>query len=112
MRTTPTSPHLPGQPAPVSADADLAREVALRFERWYRERQLELPPDVQAGFVEMGVEAVVRNPDRTRDAVLDALVAELDASLSRIKTEPLRDPAPADAGAPRASWWRRWTGRG
>lgn len=112
MQTTPSSRHLPAQPTPVSADADLARDVALRLERWYRERQLDLPPEVQAGFAEMGVEAVVLNPDRSRDAVLDELVAELDSSLSRIKTEPRReDVEPGPAVSARPSWWKRLTGR-
>lgn len=114
MQTTPTPSPFPSQPAPVSADADLARDVALRLEHWYRERQLDLPPDVQAGFVEMGVEAVIRHPGRPRDEVLDELVAELDTSLSRIKAEPAPGMAtgtiPADA--PRRGWWRRLFDRG
>lgn len=111
MQTTPSP--LPAQPAPVSAQADLAREVALRLEHWYRERQLDLPPEVQAGFVEMGIEAVAGHPERPRDEVLDDLIAELDASLMRIKGEP----APAategdehghgDTGGGHRSWWRR-----
>ena len=112
MPTTPTPSPFPNQPAPVSADADLARDVALRLGQWYRERQLELPPDVQAGFVEMGVEAVHRHPERPRDDVLDELVAELDASLSRIKAEPApgtasTPAAAAAAAAPKRGLWRR-----
>ncbi|GAB2503880.1 hypothetical protein [Lysobacter humi (ex Lee et al. 2017)] len=109
MQTTPSPSPFPSQPAPVSADADLARDVALRLEHWYREHQLDLPPDVQAGFVEMGVEAVTRYPERPRDEVLDELLAELDASLSRIKAEPAPGTASGamPATAPRRGWWRR-----
>jgi hypothetical protein len=90
-------PHLPEQPAPASAGADLAREVSLRLERWYQERALALPPETQAGFVEMGVDAVLRDPARARDDVLDQLIAELDASLVRIRAEaePASDTVPA-----------------
>lgn len=108
MQTTPAPGPFPVQPAPVSAQADLARDVALRLERWYHERQLDLPPDVQAGFVEMGVEAVSGHPERLRDEVIDDLIGELDASLARIKREPAPvDGAPSPAGGGRRSWWRR-----
>lgn len=108
MQTTPASSPFPVQPAPVSAQAELARDVALRLEHWYRERQLDLPPDVQAGFVEMGVEAVAAHPERARDDVIDDLIGELDASLTRIKGEPAPvDGAPGPAAGARRSWWRR-----
>lgn len=109
---TPPSRSLPAQPAPVSDDADLAREVALRMERWYRERRLDLAPEVQAGFAEMGVEAVVRHPERPRDAVLDELIAELDASLTRIQGEAPPDTRFDDAGAAGGArgWLRRLLG--
>lgn len=109
---SPSPRPFPEQPAPVSADADLARDVALRLEQWYRTRSLDLPPDVQAGFVEMGVEAVTRNPDRARPDVLDELVAELDASLARIKAEPGADAAASVAQpARRRGLWQRLFGR-
>lgn len=114
MQTTPTPGPFPSQPAPVSGEADLAREVALRLERWYRERELDLPPDVQAGFAEMGIEAVIRHPERARDDVLDDLIAELDASLSRIKAEPAAGTAQEPATtttAPKRGFWRRLFGR-
>lgn len=85
--------HLPEQPAPASTGADLARDVALRLERWYQQRGLTLPPETQAGFVEMGVEAVVRHASRPRDEVLDELIAELDASLARASADAKSDPA-------------------
>lgn len=111
MQTSPAPSPFPAQPAPVSAQADLAREVALRLEHWYRERQLDLPPEVQAGFVEMGIEAVAGHPERPRDEVLDDLIGELDASLMRIKGEPApgsaQDDDQAGTGAGRRSWWRR-----
>ena len=88
--------HLPAQPAPASAGADLARDVALRLERWYQQRGLSLPPETQAGFVEMGVEAVVRNPGQPRDEVRDELVAELDASLARIHDDARAAAPPAE----------------
>lgn len=110
---TPSTRPSPEQPARVSADADLARDVALRLEQWYRTRGLDLSPDVQAGFVEMGVEAVLRNPDRPRADVLDELVAELDASLARIKSEPGADTTPpAGQTARRPGFWQRLFGRG
>lgn len=82
----PTS-SFPDQPAAVSADADLARDVSLRLEQWYAAHGLDLPPDAQAGFVEMGVEAVSRYPERPRDAVLDELIAELDQHLAAVASE-------------------------
>lgn len=99
-------PSHPEQPAPVSAGADLAREVALRLERWYDERGLDLPPETQAGFLEIGIEAVTRDATRPRDAVLDDLIAEFDASLSRIHAE-----APRDSEAPRRGLIGRLLGR-
>lgn len=101
--------HLPEQPAPASAGADLARDVALRLERWYQQRGLSLPAETQAGFVEMGVEAVVRHPARPRDEVLDELVGELDASLARIHDDA-RAAAPASA-PPRPGLLKRLFGR-
>lgn len=85
-------PHLPEQPLPASPDADLAREVALRLEQWYAARGLALPPQTQAGFMEMGMEAVLRHPDRPRGEVLDELMGELDASLARIGGEAPAEP--------------------
>lgn len=99
--------HLPEQPAPVSDDADLARDVALRLERWYQQRGLSLPPETQAGFVEMGVEAVQRHADRPREAVLDELIGELDGSLARIHAHP----QPAFATPPRRGLLGRLLGR-
>lgn len=103
--------HLPRQPSPASADADLAREVTLRLEHWYQQRGLTLPPETQAGFVEMGVEAVVRDPDRPRGEVLDELIAELDASLARIQAEVRTGPAVAPTPR-RRGWFGRLLGRG
>lgn len=97
---------MPPQPGPASAAADLARDVALRLEQWYQARGLKLPPDTQAGFVEMGVEAVMRHPERPREDVLDDLLAELDASLSRIGGQ-----ASTEAAAPRPGLLRRLFGR-
>lgn len=99
--------HRPEQPAPASRDADLARDVALRLERWYAQRGLTLPPETRAGFVEMGVEAVVRHPERPRGDVLDELIVELDASLARIHAEP----APAVQPARKRGWIDRLLGR-
>lgn len=108
---TPSPSPFPQQPAPVSAHADIARDVALRLEQWYRSSGLDLPPDVQAGFVEMGVEAISRNPERPRDAVLEELIAELDTSLDRIKAEPGARAADSPRDTKRPGFLRRLLGR-
>lgn len=101
--------HLPEQPSPASAHADLARDVTLRLEQWYQRRGLSLPAETQAGFVEMGVEAVTRHPDRPRDAVLDELIGELDTSLARVQADV---PPPETNARPRRGFLSRLFGRG
>ena len=64
-----------------------AREVTLRFDRWFAEHHLDLPPETRAEFVQMGMDALQRWPDRSSGDVLDELIAELDARLGRIVDE-------------------------
>lgn len=92
----PTSIHVD----PVTA----AGEVSLRFDRWFASHELELPAETRAQFVEMGMEALQRWPDRSTGDVLDELIAELDQRLASIAAEQAREPAragDADRGAPR-----------
>lgn len=79
----PTPPHVD----PVTA----AGEVSLRFDRWFTERHLDLPPETRAQFIEMGMEALQRWPERSTGDVLDELIAELDERLGAIAAEQTRD---------------------
>jgi hypothetical protein len=83
----PSSPHVD----PVTA----AGEVSLRFDRWFASRELDLPPETRAQFVEMGMEALQRWPDRSSGDVLDELIAELDGRLATIAEEQTSQPAAA-----------------
>ncbi|WP_133501052.1 hypothetical protein [Cognatilysobacter terrigena] len=92
----PSTPHL--DPATAAA------QVSPRFERWFDERKLDLPPETRAEFVEMGMQALQRWPDRSTGDVLDELIAELDERLATIANEDARtgDGVRGDAqGAPR-----------
>ncbi len=76
---------------PVHLDpATAAGEVSLRFDRWFAEHQLQLPPETRAQFVQMGVEALERWPDRSTGDVLDELISELDQRLFAIAEEQTR----------------------
>lgn len=82
-------------------DAAAAARVAdLRLERWYVEHGLRLPPDVQAEFTAMGVEAIAADPARAPDAVMDDLLAELDETLGHIE-------ASQRSAAKRPTWLQR-----
>ncbi len=112
MDTSPT-PSTPAGLAPDAAEA--ARDVSLRLEQWYLDRGLALPPETQAGFLQMGLEAIALHPDRPRGDVLDQLIGELDTTLGRIRAEPRGDAPPDAAIAPakRPGWFRRtFGGRG
>ena len=61
--------------------------VSLRFDRWFAEHQLDLPAETRAQFVEMGMQALERWPDRSSSEVLDELIDELDGRLARIVDE-------------------------
>ena len=107
----PVPPATPVAP-PVDA-AGIARDVSLRFEQWFQTHRLTLPPETQAEFVEMGVEAVTRHPGRPRDEVLDELIGELDQRLGHIVTETADRHERVRASQPRArgGWLRRLMGR-
>lgn len=87
-----------------------AGAVSLRFDRWFAERELDLPAETRAQFVEMGMQALERWPERSTAEVLDELIAELDARLAGIVAEQTgergRAPTP---DAPRGL--ARWFGR-
>ena len=92
----------PASPSPIHVDpVTAAGEVSLRFDRWFAERELELPAETRAQFVEMGMEALQRWPDRSTGDVLDELIAELDQRLASIAAEQTRDAPPAEAGRAR-----------
>ena len=84
-------------PSPRLDLATAAGQVSLRFDRWFAERELDLPPETRAEFVEMGMQALQRWPDRSTGDVLDELIAELDERLSAIADEEAR----ANAARPR-----------
>lgn len=88
-------------PPPHVDPATAAGAVALRFDRWFSERQLDLPPETRAQFVEMGMQALERWPERSTGDVLDELIGELDARLSTIIDETAAPSAP-DRGERRA----------
>lgn len=96
---------MPSTPTPSTtlatpqAQAAAARVADLRLERWYLQRGLRLPPDVQAEFTAMGVEAIAGDPARAPDAVMDDLLAELDQTLGHIHASE-RTPT-------RPSWLQR-----
>lgn len=91
----------PSAPPPVHVDpATAAGQVALRFERWFAERELELPPETRAQFVEMGMQALERWPDRSSGDVLDELIAELDERLATITNEQAQADARASSSRP------------
>lgn len=78
----------PSPPPAVHLDpATAAGAVSLRFERWFDERGLALPPETRAQFVEMGMQALEHWPERSSADVLDELIAELDGRLDRIVHE-------------------------
>lgn len=112
MNTEPR-PVPPSAPMPAPADpAVIAGEVSLRIEQWFQAHSLALPPQTQAEFVEMGVEAVMRHPERPRNEVLDELIGELDQRLGHIVTETAdRHGQANDATRPRRGWLRRLFGR-
>lgn len=75
-------------PPPTHLDPSTAAGVvSLRFDRWFTEHRLDLPAETRAQFIEMGVQALERWPDRSSGEVLDELIAELDARLARIVDE-------------------------
>lgn len=90
------SPSPSTQVDPVTA----AGFVSERFERWFAERALELPAETRAQFVEMGMEALQRWPDRAPGDVLDELTDELDQRLETITSELAHEPARTDTTAP------------
>ena len=101
-------------PTPGTADAAaIAGDVTLRFERWFQAHRLALPPETQAEFVEMGMEAVMRHPERPRGEVLDELIGELDQRLGHIVDETADRQAHAARSQPgaRRGWLRRLMGR-
>lgn len=101
MSPDPSTVHID----PVTA----AGEVSRRLELWLDERGLDLPPATRAQFVEMGMQALQRWPERSSGDVLDELVADLDARLASIEAERPADAAPAQhqrRGLGR--WLRRW----
>jgi hypothetical protein len=78
----------PTPPSPTYVDpVTAAGEVSLRFDRWFAARGLELPPETRAEFIEMGMEALQRWPERSTGDVLDELIAELDERLANIAGE-------------------------
>lgn len=83
----PSTPISPTGSTPPRAQAAAARVADVRLERWYRQRGLRLPPDVQAEFTAMGVEALAGNPGRAPDAVMDELLAEFDQTLGHIHAD-------------------------
>lgn len=85
--------------------ADAARVVDLRLERWYQARRLQLPPEVQAEFTAMAFEAIARDSGRSADAVMDTLIAELDARLGHIVADV--DASGADSRRARPSLLQR-----
>lgn len=100
----PPTPADPGASGP-------ARDVAQRFDRWFDAHGLDLPQETRAQFVDMGLEAIQRWPDRAPDDVLDELIAELDGRLNRIVDETSArhdalaaqpEAGPRDADAPAA----------
>lgn len=105
--------------------ATAAGAVSLRFDRWFAKHQLDLPPETRAQFVEMGMQALERWPDRSSGDVLDELIAELDGRLARIVDETTarhesfahpddrgrRDDAPSGAAPPRKGAFARLFGR-
>jgi hypothetical protein len=72
---------------PVTA----AGEVSLRFDRWFASHELDLPPETRAQFVQMGMEALQRWPERSTGDVLDELITELDGRLTAIAAEQSRE---------------------
>jgi hypothetical protein len=94
--------------------AAVAGDVSRRFEHWFQAHRLALPPETQAEFIEMGMEAVLQHPERPRGEVLDELIAELDQRLGHIVTEATdqQDRAPAQPPGARRGWLRRLLGRG
>lgn len=90
--------------------ATAAGAVALRMDRWFAERELKLPAPMRAQFVELGMQALERWPERSTGEVLDQLIAELDARLAGIVAE--QAGARGRAAPPRAATGlARWFGR-
>lgn len=90
----------PSSPSPIHVDpVTAAGEVSLRFDRWFAEHELDLPAETRAQFVQMGMEALQRWPDRSTGDVLDELIGELDQRLVAIAAEQARDRAPKDTAA-------------
>ena len=90
--------------------ATAAGAVAFRFERWFAERGLDLPAQTRAQFVEMGVQALERWPERSTSDVLDELIAELDSRLAGIVADQAGERGDgASSGAPKglARWFAR-----
>lgn len=94
---------MPRLPKPAHAPAaaprrrgDATAVVTARLRRWYAHRGLRLPPDVQAEFTAMGMEAIARAPGHAPHAVMDELLGELDGMLGHVP------PAPGVA-----AWWQR-----
>ncbi|TZF89903.1 hypothetical protein [Cognatilysobacter lacus] len=77
--------------------ATAAGEVSLRFDRWFASHELDLPPPTRAEFVQMGMDALQRWPDRSTGDVLDELIAELDGRLAVIAAEQAHDAGRGDA---------------
>jgi hypothetical protein len=105
----------PTPPSPTYVDpVTAAGEVSLRFDRWFAEHGLELPPETRAEFIEMGMEALQRWPERSTGDVLDELIAELDGRLAGIAAEQTRGQRAGDgAGSARpARGLGRLFGRG
>ncbi|MGY3266169.1 hypothetical protein [Lysobacter sp. HA35] len=100
----------PTPPAPATHldPATAAAQVSLRFERWFAERELGLPAETRAEFIEMGMQALQRWPDRSTGDVLDELIAELDERLAAIANEEGRS---GDAREPARSGLSRLFGR-
>lgn len=66
----------------------VAHDVTLRLERWYAQHRIALPAETKAEFTRMAFEALVKNPARERDDLLDDLLAELDDMLDEIVETP------------------------
>ena len=98
-------------PPPFVEPVTAAGEVSLRFERWFDARGLDLPPETRAQFIEMGMEALQRWPERSSGAVLDELIAELDGSLATIAAEHPQADGAAREARPHARGLARLFGR-
>lgn len=91
----------------------VAQEVTLRLEHWYLRHRIALPPETKAEFTRMAFEALLQNPDRERDDLLEDLLLELDGMLGEIIAEPQAGTPRADeAPGRRQGWLERLRGRG